>query len=582
MRPKQGMEPCQIHYQAQTKRQGYILLPRGRMGPPGCGTKEPDERKFVVDSGASMHMVSKKDLNPAELETMRTSRSPTAVMTANGEVQTRQETTVYVKELDLLVTVMLLEETPAASSLGKLCEDHGYTEPAVKNHISPKMSRESIAIDQTVPFVVRGLSTSSSTTPTPTSSSSSSQDSVFDVKRYAENPVPERSGSTSEELRGNQMHKPTATENKSKNEGREEVHSDLLHDLLDWLQGFREKLVDESSPLEPRRNPALKDQNTSSSSHELPMASRAKVDPGSGKHSIYTHFPKDPNCDICLKTKITRASCRRRAGAGVPKAENFGDLTTADHKILSEESESRNNHRYAVVVQDLATQWLQSYPCKTKTSQETQRSRMKFLEPTRKPTVIYTDTSLDFGKSCEELSRNPRTPTPHRSETNGIAERAVRSVKEGTSAVLLQSGLDNEWWADSMECYCYLRNIQDLLSDGKTPYERRLGIPFIGPVISFGALVEYHPISAEDLSRLHQFGPKVLPGIFLGYALHAGGIWKGDIPAADVGELEQMDASEIHARRLNANNAKEVLTPMKNEKCVFPVADGTVINPGGD
>ena len=30
------------------------------------------------------------------------------------------------------------------------------------------------------------------------------------------------------------------------------------------------------------------------------------------------------------------------------------------------------------------------------------------------------------------------TSTPHRSETNGIAERAVRRVKEGTSSVLLQ------------------------------------------------------------------------------------------------------------------------------------------------
>ena len=59
-----------------------------------------------------MHKVSKKDLNSAELETMRTSRSPTTVMTANGEVQTREEATVYVKELDLIVTVMLLEETP--------------------------------------------------------------------------------------------------------------------------------------------------------------------------------------------------------------------------------------------------------------------------------------------------------------------------------------------------------------------------------------------------------------------------------------------------------------------------------------
>ena len=55
-----------------------------------------------------------------------------------------------------------------------------------------------------------------------------------------------------------------------------------------------------------------------------------------------------------------------------------------------------------------------------------------------------------------------------------LLTRAVRRFKEGTSAVLLQSGLDNEWWADSMESYCYLRNIQDLLSVGKTSYERRV------------------------------------------------------------------------------------------------------------
>ena len=47
-----------------------------------------------------------------------------------------------------------------------------------------------------------------------------------------------------------------------------------------------------------------------------------------------------------------------------------------------------------------------------------------------------------------------------------------------------------------MKCYCYLQNTQDLLSDGKTSYERRFGEPFDGPVIPFGAMVEYHPISA--------------------------------------------------------------------------------------
>ena len=155
------------------------------------------------------------------------------------------------------------------------------------------------------------------------------------------------------------------------------------------------------------------------------------------------------------------------------------------------------------MVRDLATQRIHSYPCKTKTSQETQRNLQKFLEPNRKSKVIYTDNSLEFGKACEDLSRNHCTSTPHRSETNGIAERAVRRVKEGTSAVLLQSGPDENWWADSMECYTYLRNVTDLLSDGKTPYERRFGKPFEGPIIPFGSLVQYYPISAMDQESIN-------------------------------------------------------------------------------
>ena len=218
------------------------------------------------------------------------------------------------------------------------------------------------------------------------------------------------------------------------------------------------------------------------------------------------------------------------------------------------------------MVQDLATQWIQSYPCNTKTSQETQRSSQKFLEPDRKPEVIYTDNSLEFGNACQDFSWNHCTSTPHRSETNGIVERAVRRVKEGTSAVLLQSGLDEKWWADSMECYPFLRNIQDLLSDGKTPYERLFGQPFKGPIIPFGSLVEYHPITAKDQSRIHQFGKKVLPGLFLGYALYAGGIWKGDVLVADLEQLETIDASEIYAKSLNG---KEVILSKENGTFIF-------------
>ena len=152
-----------------------------------------------------------------------------------------------------------------------------------------------------------------------------------------------------------------------------------------------------------------------------------------------------------------------------------------------------------------------------------------------KPKVIYTDNSLEFGKACQDLSWNHCTSTPHRSETHGTAERAVRRVKEGSSAVLLQSGLDEKlvgrlhgmlqlsgkhsrslvWWEDTI--WNAVRNTIYRLSC---------------PVWSSGRI---HPLSAKDQSRLIQFGPEVLPSIFLGFALHAGEIWKGDIVVAEGG-----------------------------------------------
>ena len=86
-------------------------------------------------------------------------------------------------------------------------------------------------------------------------------------------------------------------------------------------------------------------------------------------------------------------------------------------------------------------------------------------------------------------------------------------------------------------------------------------------------MVEHHSISAKDQSRLQQFGEKVLLGIILGYALYAGCIWKGDIMVADSEELENLDVSQIHARRLNA---KEVLMQKNGELFTCPIADGPV------
>ena len=231
-----------------------------------------------------------------------------------------------------------------------------------------------------------------------------------------------------------------------------------------------------------------------------------------------------------------------------------------------------------MVVLDLATQWIQSYPCKTKTSQETQRSLQKLLEPKRKPKVIHTDNSLEFGKDCEDLTWNHCTSTPHRSETNGIAARAVRIVKEGTSAALLQLGLDEEWWADSMECCTYLRNVTDLLSDGKPRMRDDLGNHLKDLLFH---LVHWLSITLS-LRKTSQESINLERKSHLDCSLNTlctRRIWKGDILVAYIEELEKMDVSETYSKRLNE---KEVIFPKENGTLICPVADGRIKLPGRD
>ena len=226
-----------------------------------------------------------------------------------------------------------------------------------------------------------------------------------------------------------------------------------------------------------------------------------------------------------------------------------------------------------MVVQDLATQWLQSYPCITKTSQETQKSPMKFLEPTRKPKVIYTHNSLEFGKSCEELSWNHCTSTPHRSATNGIAERAVRIVKEGTSAVLLQSGLDKNGGRIPRSVIAICETFKTSCLMGRHIMKGSSECP-LRDSYTVWSIGQISPYLCEGHIETTSVGPKVLPGNIPQLCIVCGrNLERRHCMIADIEELEEMDASGIHARRLSA---KEVLTPIEGAILYSPVADGTV------
>ena len=112
-----------------------------------------------------MHMISKKDLSDAEMDTLTKSCSPAIVITTNGEVQTHEEATVYVKELGIFLTMKVLENTPAVLSLGKLSDENGYSNEWInvqKPHLIQNGIRTPCNTENVVPIVVPGLSSSSS------------------------------------------------------------------------------------------------------------------------------------------------------------------------------------------------------------------------------------------------------------------------------------------------------------------------------------------------------------------------------------------------------------------------------------
>ena len=186
---------------------------------------------------------------------------------------------MYVKELKQFLTMKVLENTPAVLSLGKLCDENGYSYEWI-NGQKPHLIKNGIRIicntENFVPIVVPGLSTSSSSSSRPSTSMTPSRQ---------------------------ETHHPTSTSSSSSSPTKE------------WLQEFRENLVDERV-LEHRDSHA-------SSSHEVSLEPTPKRSDDLGEHSAYSHFTKDRNCEICQRTKITRAPCRRRNGGAVPRAENL-------------------------------------------------------------------------------------------------------------------------------------------------------------------------------------------------------------------------------------------------------------------
>ena len=174
----------------------------------------------------------------------------------------------------------------------------------------------------------------------------------------------------------------------------EDAPGNRLHDLLERLEPSKEGISEGASS-------STDDVPTPAKPPLMRTSARPSLKKPGGKHNLHTHFPKDPKCDVCKSTQITRAFCKKNCGKTKrsPNAETIWAVITTDHKVLNEENESRLPQGFPVVVQDLATQWIQSYPCKSKTAQETMKCLRRFLPIDEDPKANETDDSMQFMKA---------------------------------------------------------------------------------------------------------------------------------------------------------------------------------------
>ena len=409
------------------------------------------KRKFIIDSGASFHLVGPQELTLEEHQNTYPMKKPQPLSTANGIRTATIQTIMYIPELDLIIHPIIMDRAPAVLSLGLLIKE-GYS-----FHWEDS--------DPSRPVLIKGN---------------------FRIGCVPMNNVPI-------------------------------LHTNIDSDMSDCDDESCHSVPaanSEETPIPDAPKPKGKRQGKSDKSKLNRRLAKKTVSAKECTHNIFTHFPRDPNCEICQLHKVTRAPCKSKQryteSDKMPPPRKFGDLITADHKIINEDDQSKEGDRAVCVIQDQFTYWLQAYPSKTKSAKETMEAFQDFLgqQQVCERVYAYTDNSEELQKALSDMGILHDTSTPYKSETNGIAERAVRRVSEGTACTLGQSGLTEPWWPDAMRHYCFMRNTVDKLSepDNMTPYQKRFGVSFQGELFPFGAEVWYRPSNPVEREKLHTFG----------------------------------------------------------------------------
>jgi hypothetical protein len=147
---------------------------------------------------------------------------------------------------------------------------------------------------------------------------------------------------------------------------------------------------------------------------------------------------------------------------------NFGDQVIADHVVIRSEDRGSNGERAALIALDRATQWLGAYPVATKSAFDATNALLHFAGVAANVKAFYSDNSPELVAAARAMRWPHTTSTPGRPASNGIAERAVRTVLEAARALLLHAGLPEVWWPFALRYAAFVRTLRMSLTPLRT------------------------------------------------------------------------------------------------------------------
>ena len=522
-------EPCRCGYMCDTDFGCDECIPKGLSAVPAECRQDVKgaidlNLDWIADTGSAQDLVNDSEL-PDNYGYY--SSVPIRMITANGESSSSKQGKVFVPKLGRTIDPYLVQSSPPVISVGMRCIDDKFdfiwrgSKGENPYMVKPNGERIELIVKDYVPYLANNSNTISTasvrcrpTVATPASEEAQqSPEPDGEIEIVGDEPV-------------DMPQPPPETEMPEDDEASRKV----------------------GPPTEAKSKGSSSSVHDEGSDFQRSLGEKALRDEATSIQHMLTHIPKNPYCDICQRAKMFKPPSYAVGGSTKVEAEKFGDHITADFIITRDEEEvGIDDERNALVVKDVATGFMYVYPNARRTTNAAVLALKHFVGHNEEVGVFYSDNAPELISAMKVLQWRHVLSRDYISKSNAQAERAVRSVLEGTRVNLLQSGLNHWHWPHAARHWCLMQNI--IATGGKaSPWELRFGEKFDGPMIPFGCLVDYWNGPRKKNKDNLRFDPTSSPGIFLGYAIHPEFSWRNEfmiVPSKNLVENEANGTSSV-------------------------------------